>query len=63
MLEFIITNVEEILIAITSIIAGASALAALTPTKKDDIIFKWLTKFLDYLALNIGYAKRSNSPA
>ena len=45
MLRFIMTNFDDILAAITSVIAGASALSALTPTKKDDSI---LNKIAEY---------------
>ena len=57
MIEFIITNFNDIFGAITSIIAGASALSALTPSKKDDSILNKVKSFLDLFALNIGNAK------
>ena len=57
MINFIITNFNDIFGAITSIIAGASALSALTPTKKDDKILSKLKSVLDIFALNIGNAK------
>ena len=57
MLQFIITKWDEILIAVSGIIAGASALAALTPTTKDDTILSKIKKVLDVCALNVGQAK------
>jgi hypothetical protein len=43
--------------ALTAIISGASLLAALTPTPKDDTFLGKLYKLIDWLALNIGHAK------
>lgn len=57
MLTFIISHLDEMLIAISSIIAGASALAALTPTQKDDLFLMKVKKIIDILALNVGNAK------
>jgi hypothetical protein len=37
--------------------AAASAICALTPTKKDDTILGYLYKVIEFLALNIGRAK------
>lgn len=57
MIQFIITKWDEILIAISGIVAGASALAALTPTTKDDSVLAKIKKVLDVFALNVGNAK------
>ena len=57
MLAFIMTYWDEMLIAVSGIISGASALAALTPTQKDDAVLSKIKKGLDILALNIGNAK------
>ena len=57
MIQFIMTNFNDILTAITSIIAGASALAALTPTVKDDNVLRKVKSCLNVFALNIGNAK------
>ena len=57
MFQFIITNFNDILAAITSIIAGASALSALTPNDKDDRVLHKIKSLLDIFALNIGNAK------
>jgi len=41
----------------SSVIALASAIAALTPTPNPNSKFAWVYKILDFLALNIGKAK------
>ena len=61
MIQFIITNFNDILAAITSIIAGASALSALTPTSKDDSVLGKVKSCLDLLALNVAHAKTVRS--
>jgi hypothetical protein len=50
-------HADQIIAAFTSIVTGASALAALTPTPKDDTFVGKLYKVVDFLALNIGKAK------
>jgi len=57
MIQFIITHFDDMLIAVSGIVAGASALAALTPTPVDDNILSKIKKVLDILALNVGQAK------
>lgn len=47
----------EILTAVTSVISVAAAIAAVTPTPKDDAWVAKAYKILDFLALNIGKAK------
>lgn len=61
MIQFIITYFNDILIAMTSIISGASVLTALTPTKKDDSIINKVKGVLDILAFNIGNAKTAKA--
>jgi hypothetical protein len=56
MLDFISTVIQIIQI-IPWLIAGASLIAALTPTPSDDKIIGKLYKVLDWFALNIGKAK------
>jgi hypothetical protein len=46
------------LTAVTGVIAAASAVAALTPTPRDDKILGKARKVVDLLALNVGYARR-----
>ena len=57
MIVYIQENWDSILAVITSVIAAASAIAALTPTPKDDNFVKKLYWLVDLFALNIGKAK------
>jgi len=43
---------------ITAVIAAASAIVAITPTKKDDIFMSKIKPYLDIVALNFGNAKK-----
>tara|TARA_R100000278_G_scaffold22596_1_gene21154 strand:+ start:13218 stop:13415 length:198 start_codon:yes stop_codon:yes gene_type:complete len=59
-------NLQTIMLAVTSSIAAASAIAAITPTPKDDQFVdgakRWVSKayrILDLLALNVGKAKQT----
>lgn len=53
----IITFIWDIINALPLIIAVASALSAVTPTTADDtFVQKYLVRFVDLLALNIGSA-------
>lgn len=56
-MEYIRQNWESIAAIISGIIATASAIAAMTPTPKDDGIIKKVYKLVDLLALNVGKAK------
>lgn len=47
----------DLLQVLTGIVAFASIVAASTPTPKDDVWIGKLYKFIDLLALNIGFAK------
>lgn len=57
MIAYIQENWDSILAVITSVIAAASAIAAITPTPKDDNLVKKLYWLVDLFALNIGKAK------
>ncbi len=59
MLNFIINNLNEVWIVISSIVSGASAITALTPTQKDDTILAQFKKLMNVLALNVGNAKQA----
>jgi len=50
---------DQIIDALTAIVTGASALAALTPTPKDDTFLGKAYKLVDWLALNVGKAKET----
>ena len=56
-MTWILENKEALIGIITSVIAVASAIAALTPTPKDDTIVGKIYKVVDLLALNVGKAK------
>ena len=57
MINYILENKEELFGVLTAIIAAASAIAALTPTPKDDTIIGKAYKIIDWLALNVFRAK------
>jgi hypothetical protein len=57
-ITYILDNTQELLAAISMVIAACSAIAALTPTPVDDGVVKKLYKVVDFLALNIGRAKQ-----
>jgi len=57
MIETIARHIPEILEVLTLVVALSAAIAALTPTPKDDGIVKKIRKVIDYLALNFGNAK------
>jgi len=56
-MTFIITYFNDILVALTSIVTGASAISALTPTPKDDAFWSKIKKALNFCALNVGNAR------
>ena len=56
-MEWILANYTGVLLALTSTVTAASAIAALTPTPADDKLIGKLYKIIDFLALNIGKAK------
>ena len=56
-ISYLVSNVDSILFAVSAIVAAASAIAALTPTPKDDAVAAKAYKVLDWLALNVGKAK------
>jgi hypothetical protein len=56
-IAYLVSNVDSIVAALTAIVAAASAIAALTPTPKDDSLVAKAYKIVDWLALNVGKAK------
>jgi hypothetical protein len=56
-ISYLVSNVDSILFAVSTVVAAASAVAALTPTPKDDSIVAKAYKVLDWVALNVGKAK------
>lgn len=53
----IIDAIPAWVIAITGLVTAASAITALTPTKKDDKVISKILSFLNLIALNVGNAK------
>jgi hypothetical protein len=58
MIEFILDNGDRLLALAIGLVAVASALAALTPTPKDDGVALALRRLVDLVALNVGHARR-----
>jgi hypothetical protein len=58
MIEYITENKDQLFGVVTAVIAAASAIAALTPTPKDDGFIKKIYKVIDFLALNVFNAKK-----
>ena len=56
-ISYLVANVDSILFAVSAVVAAASAVAALTPTPKDDSIVAKAYKVLDWVALNVCKAK------
>ena len=51
-------TILDIINIITAIIASASAIAVITPTKKDDAFIAKIKPLIDIIALNFGNAKK-----
>ena len=56
-INWIMEHSSELIGMLTAVVAAASAIAALTPTPKDDGWVKKIYGLLDLLALNVGKAK------
>ena len=56
-LTYLLANWESILSVVTGAIALAAAIAAMTPTPKDDGIIAAIRKVVDLVALNVKNAK------
>tara|TARA_R110001606_G_scaffold270370_1_gene418847 strand:+ start:2395 stop:2583 length:189 start_codon:yes stop_codon:yes gene_type:complete len=56
-INYIVDNADALIRSLTAIVAGASVIAALTPTPIDDGWVAKLYKAVDWLALNVGKAK------
>lgn len=55
--DYVMQNSVELVAILGGIVACASAIAALTPTPKDDAWVAKVYKVVDWLALNVGKAK------
>lgn len=47
-------NIPELLDKAANVVAGASLIATVTGTKKDDSVIAWLRNIVNFLALNFG---------
>jgi len=56
-ISWITAHLGQIVAILTGLVTVASAIAALTPTPKDDHIVGKVYKFIDWFALNVGKAK------
>ena len=56
-ISWISSHLGEIVAILTGAVTVASAIAALTPTPKDDNVVGKVYKVVDWLALNVGKAK------
>jgi hypothetical protein len=56
-ITWILEHKLDLINAVTAVVAAASAIAAITPTPKDDGFLKKAYVLIDWLALNIGKAK------
>ena len=56
-MSWILEHKDALISIVTGVVALASAIAALTPTPKDDGWVKKAYKVIDLLALNVGKAK------
>ena len=52
----------DILADATAAVTACSAIAAVTPTPKDDAAVAWAYKIIDMIALNFGKAKDTGTP-
>jgi hypothetical protein len=59
MMNWILGHADGILLAVTTTVSAASAIAALTPTPKDDNAIRRIRKGIDVIALNFGHAKKA----
>lgn len=57
-----VENSAQIFDIVFALIAAASAVAALTPTPRDDHFMAKAYRLIDLVALNFGYAKEKPTP-
>lgn len=56
-ISFIFKNWSTIIDSVSTIVSACAAIAALTPTPKDDAALRNIRKVIDALGLNWGHAK------
>lgn len=57
--NMIINNWQVYSVAVFAVMGAAAAIAALTPTPKDDSVVAFLRKIVDIIGMNIGNAKNA----
>lgn len=58
-MNWIMQNWDQLAVAILAVVGAASAIAALTPTPKDDAAIAWIRKIVDVIAFNFANAKNA----
>lgn len=56
--NYILENSDQLISVATAVVTAASAICAMTPTPKDDSIVAKVYKVIEWLALNVGKAKK-----
>jgi hypothetical protein len=54
---WIVAHFGDVVDIASKVVAAASAVAALTPTPKDDTVLAGLRKVVDFVGFNFGFAK------
>lgn len=57
-IKYVTENSSQLISAATAVVTAASAICALTPTPSDDKFVGKVYKFIEWLALNFGKAKK-----
>lgn len=57
--EWVSTNWEEMLMAMTSIVGGFSVIATMTPNKTDNMVVNKMMKVINFMGANFGKAKNA----
>ncbi len=60
-MDWILQNYEALLHIVTSVIAAASAVSALTPTETDNYVIAKIKSMADLLALNVNHASNNSN--
>ena len=61
MFEWIIDNFDNIVIVVLAINTIAGVITAATPTPTDDNVLRFIRKWLNMAALNVGHARNAES--
>ena len=61
LIDKVLANKEAIWLAVTTVMAAAAAIAALTPSPKDDSWIAKIRKVIDIVGWNWGFAKNDKN--